>query len=234
MGPSRIKPKRMNIRVTPPAIHSDQLGSLAIFPLPGVVLFPGALLPMQKIEPRYRQITPEPIEDRAPNAMTAPLTSPQQAGAGYLPVLPIAGVGSIVHHEELPDGRFHILLVGQGRIFIREELEVATPYRQVRAEWLQDEKEDKPELVHKMSTVRQVVFGLHRSQPKLAAALAKFMQQEMPPSHVADALANALFADPQDRQELLEDTQISSRLDRVLQQLLTLFEASGDATESVH
>lgn len=224
----------MSIRVSPPAIQNDQLGNLAIFPLPGVVLFPGALLPLHIFEPRYRQMTRDALQTGSPIAMTAPLPNPAQAETGYHPVLPIAGVGSIIHHEELPDGRFHILLVGQGRIFIREELEVATPYRQVRAEWLQDEQESEPDLVHKMSTVRQVVFGLHRSQPKLAAALAKFMQQEMPPSHVADSLANALFADPEDRQQLLEDTQISSRLDRVLQQLLTLFEASGDATESVH
>lgn len=224
----------MNIRVTPPAIRDEQLTTLAIFPLPGVVLFPGTLLPLHIFEPRYRQMTRDALEQRSPIAMTAPFPGASPPETGYLPVMPIAGLGSIVHHEELPDGRFHILLVGQGRVFIREELEVDTAYRQVRAEWLHDEDEDAQGLATKMSTVRQVVFGLHRSQPKLAAALAKFMQQELAPGHVADALANALFADPLDRQELLEDTQISNRLDRVLQQLLTLFEETGQTPESVH
>lgn len=230
----------MGIRVTPPIFGDDQLERLAVFPLSGAVLFPGALMPLHIFEPRYRQMTRDALAEGRAIAIAGLLPAdPPPGGLPGLParppLLPVAGVGSIVHHEALPDGRFNLLLVGQGRVVLERELDLDTLYRQVQARWLRDDEEPEDALASRMGTVRQVVFGLHRTQPQLSAALAKLLLEELPPGAVGDALSNALFADPQDRQRLLEDTSPLSRLDRVIDRLLALLEpSSGGEPDIVH
>ena len=52
--------------------------------------------------------------------------------AGASAVREIGCVGFIAHHQELPDGRFLMWLLGLERFRITEELTAATEYRQVR------------------------------------------------------------------------------------------------------
>jgi Lon protease-like protein len=40
---------------------------------------------------------------------------------GAPPVYPVAGLGEIGRHERLPDGRFHVQLVGLGRVRLAEQ-----------------------------------------------------------------------------------------------------------------
>lgn len=218
----------------PPALEPHHLQQLAIFPLPGAVLFPSTLMPLHIFEPRYRQMTRDALAGQRPVAMVSPVPGAPLDARGRPPILPVAGVGSIVQHEELPDGRFHILLLGQGRIWIEEEHDVDTLYRQVRARWHEDQGEPAPQVENRLMTVRQVVFGLHRAQPQLAAALARLLAQDLPAGHVTDALSNALFADPDDRQALLEDLSMVSRLERILRRLLALFEPTGSEPSVMH
>ena len=42
--------------IEPPALGAFDLGSLPLFPLPGLVLFPGTVLPLHLFEPRYRTL----------------------------------------------------------------------------------------------------------------------------------------------------------------------------------
>ena len=76
--------------------------------------------------------------------------SPIRAGhegesSGAPPIYPVGGLGEIVKHTKLPDGRFLITLAGLGRVRIRE-VESDRLYRRVEFEALQeilpDEEED--------------------------------------------------------------------------------------------
>ena len=49
-------------------------------------------------------------------------------------LMEIAGAGRIIHHQEMPDGRFLILLQGIGRVRIISEHATDTAYRVVKAE----------------------------------------------------------------------------------------------------
>lgn len=102
-----------------------------IFPLPGVVLFPGTYLPLHIFEPRYRQMVRDLLD--GPGRLVMGTVREGQlnvAGSGGTglhgelapspAVLPIGGLGEIVQHERLPDGRFYILVVGLGRVRLRE------------------------------------------------------------------------------------------------------------------
>lgn len=103
---------------------------ISIFPLPGVVFFPGTLLPLHIFEPRYRALVQDALagERLIGMALVAPdLTGPDSL-AENPSVRAIGGAGRIVDHERLADGRFNIVLEGAFRFRILRE-EAPGPYR---------------------------------------------------------------------------------------------------------
>ena len=91
-----------------------------MFPLPGVFLFPGTLMPLHIFEPRYRRMIEDSLDGPGRIVMATVLEGHEDELPGAPPVHHIAGLGEIMRHERLPDGRFLILLAGVSRVLIRE------------------------------------------------------------------------------------------------------------------
>src|SRR5689334_12259387 len=90
------------------------LTSLPIFPLPNCVLLPGGLMPLHVFEPRYRDLTRDCLAGTQLMAVARLRPGYETAYYGRPPVYDRCGVGRIICSEELPDGRF-ALLVRRGR-----------------------------------------------------------------------------------------------------------------------
>jgi uncharacterized protein len=103
-----------------------------MFPLGDVWLFPGAVLPLNIFEPRYRQMIEDSLDGPGRLVIGTVARGHEQEMPGAPPVYPIAGLGEIGRHERRPDGRFVILLVGLKRVQL-EEVESDRLYRKVRA-----------------------------------------------------------------------------------------------------
>ena len=101
-----------------------------LFPLPGVFLFPGTLMPLHIFEPRYRAMIEDSLDGPGRIVVAALCEGHERDLSGAPPVHDIAGLGEIQRHERLPDGRFLILLAGLGRVMIRE-VPSDGPYRRV-------------------------------------------------------------------------------------------------------
>lgn len=110
---------------------------LPLFPLPNVVLFPDALLPLHIFEPRYRSLVGSALARDRRIAMIQPQT--EEEGA---PLYAIGCVGLIGEVEALHDGRYNIVLEGEARFRVLRELDVATPFRQVEAELLTEPEDE--------------------------------------------------------------------------------------------
>ncbi len=111
----------------------DLPDTLPIFPLPGTVLLPRCRLPLNVFEPRYLAMTEAALRSGRILGMIQPIDagtddpSPKvyQTGCG----------GRISSFSETNDGRILLILTGLCRFHVVEELQVDTPYRQVRADW---------------------------------------------------------------------------------------------------
>lgn len=108
-----------------------------MFPLPGVFLFPAQLMPLHVFEARYRQMVEDSLDGPGRLVMGTILEGEhvglegEQEGEEPPAVLPVAGLGEIVRHDKLPDGRFLLVLLGLCRVQLSE---VASdhPYRLVQ------------------------------------------------------------------------------------------------------
>jgi len=102
-----------------------------VFPLAGVLLFPGSQLPLHIFEPRYRAMVRDALDGDGLIAMI----QPRPDGEGERPALFEVGcIGRIAACHAMEDGRYNIVLEGLSRFRVAREAEVDTPYRQVDAD----------------------------------------------------------------------------------------------------
>ncbi len=191
---------------------------LKVFPLPGVVVLPGTPTPFHVFEPRYRQLTAEALRGDRMLAV-ATLASEEGATQDRAPVQPIAGAGFIEEEEELPDGRFHIVVRGLARVRLVEELENGLPYREFTAELLDDvyPPGGPAALLRQRRALEACVLQLAEVLPPESGApqLAELAARTPSASKLADLVAAAVVSEPDKRLAVIEELDVAKRLDLV-------------------
>lgn len=181
---------------------------LPLFPLPGVVLLPGTLLPLHVFEDRYRSLVTDVLQGDRTIGMA--MWNPEEEGSGNGPALhAVGGAGEIVESEELEDGRYNILLEARFRFRILGEEDLERPYRVARVE-----------------EVRSLPFGDPAQQSRaLSGAVALFSdlapRLELPPlpadalsaERLASEIALRLRYSPQELQAILETDALPARFE---------------------
>jgi Lon protease-like protein len=199
------------------------LQRLPMFPLPGVVLFPHALLPLHIFEERYKKMARDLLSAHRHLAV-AMLESPDDAmAAGRPPVRPIMGLGEVVVAHELPDGRFNLVVRGRVRIHLKEELASSEPYRLIMA----TVRPDLPitnagEVSDADQSLRALVGRLAEKIPDGGELLRQLVASQAGPYELADALGAALVVDPHKRQRLLETRDGLRRIEIVTAEVVAM------------
>jgi Lon protease-like protein len=201
---------------------------VSIFPLPQVTLFPHALLPLHVFEPRYRDLLRDCMSGDKRMAIASLQPGYEAQYHGRPSVRPVCGLGVVVAHEELPDGRSNILLRGIGRMRILEELPPEHSYRVVRYQPLDD---DYPAVLDRTSAQRELVLlcdQLALRLPSGGETLRELVRSQTDPGPLSDVLAAALVTEATDRQELLETLDVAARVKRVLGEVAEILTRFAD------
>jgi Lon protease-like protein len=192
-------------------------GRLKVFPLPGVVVFPGTPTPLHVFEPRYRALVADALDS---DGVLAVPTIGDPEGPEPVTLLPVAGAGVIEAHEQLADGRYHIVVRGVARVRLVAEVPSGKLYREFRAAVLADEGDAGGEaLAARREAVEQLLVqiaaGLPAATgaPRLAADATK-----LAPSPLADLAAAALVTDADARYAILSELDVARRLDLVIEE----------------
>jgi Lon protease-like protein len=198
------------------------LRRLPMFPLPKVVLFPHALLPLHIFEERYREMTRDVLAGSRLIAVS--MIAPGETETAERPaVRRIAGVGEVMMAHELPDGRFNLVLRGRARIRIDEELAPERPYREIAATLLPDlPVRDGAELLDGDQSLRALVGHLADAIPEGGEILRQVMAAQDTPTELVDVLTAALVDDPGLRQQLLETREVMRRIERVSREVVEM------------
>lgn len=181
--------------------------NIPLFPLPGVVLLPGTILPLHIFEPRYRAMVADALEGDRTIGM-AMMKPGWERSEGPPPVFPIGGAGKIVDAERLSDGRYDILLEGEFRYRVIDESAPA-PYRVARVELLSSIPFSSPS---EASAACADAGSLFR---ELAAVmeLPPLPEEELGVERLASELALRLRYEPAELQALIETDSLPGRFE---------------------
>lgn len=186
---------------------------IPLFPLPGVVLFPGTLLPLHIFEPRYRAMVADALAGDRTIGMA--MMKPGWERAGQTPaIFRVGGAGRIVESEELPDGRYDIVLEGEFRYRILGE-SAAAPYRIASVEQVESVPFSSEAEAGRVSREATSLF-LEIAEPM---ELPPLPEGPLSPEHLGFQLALRLRYEPGELQTLLEADSIAARLETVVRRM---------------
>ncbi len=204
------------------APHLAAPAELRLFPL-GSVLFPGATLPLQVFEERYRLLVAECLEEGAPFGV-ALIAGGEEVGDETVEPHPVGTTARIAAHETLPDGRTLLDATGERRFRIRA-VHRDRPYLWAEVEYLEEGGAAPAELAARLRTDYAQLLRL-----RAAAAGGYERAPALPTSDavLADRVAaeGARFWPLDELQRTLEALDVGERLRRVAPILATLLEAA--------
>jgi hypothetical protein len=197
---------------------------IPIFPLPNVVFFPHTLLPLHIFEPRYRQMLADCLFGGRRLAVVLLRPGWEAEYYGRPAVYSVAGAGEIVASEGLPDGHSNILLKGLGRIIIEGEVPSPKPYRIALASWLDEVYPPGGEdgLESQVDHLRGLCGNLVSALPEPVPALLEILTQRDAPGVFVDRVSSLVVREPEERQRLLELSDVQQRIAEVIAVLETL------------
>jgi Lon protease-like protein len=188
---------------------------IPIFPLPNVVLFPSALLPLHIFEPRYRAMVGDALDSERliGMVMLRPGWEPRYEEAPD--VYPIGCAGFITHADPLPDGRFNIMLRGMQKFRILGERPARDGVERYRIARVEPIKEVSSGVTAASREAR------HRLEKVLARKLQKhdhdFIPKDVPDADLVHAIAQHL--EPLEKQALLECNGLLERCEALVELL---------------
>jgi uncharacterized protein len=223
--------------MTQPVVPTGKF-SVAVFPLPKLVMFPGTLLPLHIFEQRYRDMLRDCLlRDDKLLAVTQLKPGWEPNYDGSPAIYSVAGVGVIEEHRHNPDGTYDIVL----RALARVRLEEATPqrerYRQASAVVLRErtqEPVDRTELSAMIALATNISAIVKRALPGFALQTT----QDDGPGLLSDRIADQFVLDPEARQDLLETLDVGARLRALTAHLaqlhLALCSTTNTGSSSMH
>lgn len=172
--------------------------AIAVFPLPGLVFLPGQRLPLHVFEPRYRAMVRDALAGSGWLAVACVLSAEGEEPAVFSPM---ATAGRIHAHQQLPDGRYNILVEGTARARLLE-IPASTPYRVVRPQVQRDVLDDRVSPMEH-SALLHVCTQLLRAARERRTAVDFHAPMELPPARLAMRLVDRFVNDPASRLEAL-------------------------------
>ena len=182
-----------------------------VFPLPNVVLFPRAILPVHVFEPRYRTMMADVL--RGGQTLVVALLMPgwERDYYGSPDIHPVACVGRVVQHRQLADGRYNALVQGERKVVV-ERFERLQPYRIARVREAAEDVAwgDQPGADARALELVELYRRAHQRQGT-ALDVVHSLGSQASAETVVNTIAMNVGADPEARQQLLEMEGLEQR-----------------------
>ena len=171
---------------------------IPIFPLQDVMIFPNVLRPLLIFEPRYRAMVADALKGDRIIGMVMLRPGHEAEYEGRPPVYPIGCAGVMTDVEQLPDGRYTIVLQGLVKFRIAGE-DQSRPYRLARVEAMPETLTDEDREALRVERRRLVSVLADILTPG-----TKLPPPTFPDVDLVNTVAQYVDIEPVDRQSLLE------------------------------
>jgi Lon protease-like protein len=184
---------------------------LPLFPLPNLVFFPGTRLPLHVFEPRYRQMIADALDSDKRFGIVLLRPGWEADYFGAPPIYAFGTMGTIEQAVPLDDGRYNILVHGDVRFRVVDEVGT-TPYRTARVIVSPEARRAADESYAQREWLADLARQYIRYLPE---------QSAVPEIETVglDALANALIMslnlEVEEKQKLLEIDDLIARAEKI-------------------
>ncbi|MBU6174644.1 MAG: LON peptidase substrate-binding domain-containing protein [Planctomycetes bacterium] len=202
-------------------LPDDFTGSVRLFPLPNLVLFPHVIQALHIFEPRYCEMLTEALE--SDHLITMALLTPgwEQDFQGKPTIGDVVCIGRIISHTPTDDGRHNILLAGVSRARILRELDVPTSFRQAHVELIEEyiPKEFEPNIEEYRARLLSIFRAMIPEDAANSKTFGDILTQQLPLGILTDIIAYAVNLPPDVKQSLLGEPNIIARYELLMTQL---------------
>jgi Lon protease-like protein len=205
---------------------TSEFSAVPLFPLPSVVLFPRAVLPLHIFEDRYRAMTADALAGDRRIAMALLKPGWEKSYYGRPPIDPVVCVGEILSSEKLSDGKYNFLLQGTTRARIIRELPSEKPYRLVELLPLEQVPVLEIDLEPARQRIKRLFAESSLSRTPAGQQFARLVRSHLSTPEIADLAAFTFVDDVAIKQSLLAETDVRHRIERTIELLTTLSEAT--------
>ncbi len=191
--------------------------TVPVMPLPGVLLFPNALLPLHIFEPRFRAMLAHALDDD--RMLCVALVRPErQQWRTSDDFYPVSTVGLIRACVGRADGTSDLILQGIRRVKF-SDFEQESPFPIARIKPLKTRTRLTVETDALAAKVLEFYSGLKESGRELPEKIDRYLTDMNDPEMLADLIASTFISDAARRQELLEELDLNQRLRLLIQYL---------------
>jgi Lon protease-like protein len=191
--------------------------AVPVMPLPGVLLFPNALLPLHIFEPRFRDMLDHALQDDRMLcvALVRPERKQWRTSADFFPVSTVGLIRACIGRS---DGTSDLILQGIRRVKF-SEFEQEAPFPIARIKPLKTRTRLTVETDALAAKVLEFYTRLKESGRELPEKIDRYLNEMNDPEMLADLIASTFISDATRRQQLLEELDLNQRLRLLIQYL---------------
>ncbi len=202
----------------------DFCGTVRLFPLPNLVLFPHVVQPLHVFEPRYCDLVAEALAGDRLIAMATLSPGWESQYEGSPPISPHACLGRVLLHHGLGNGSHNILLAGVSRIEILAELDTPKAFRNARAILLPDRYPDgdNRRVAELAEELRLAMGSLLPFVHDARQQLDDLLKREVPLGTLTDLIAYLIDVTPAEKLSLLAEEDVVCRAEILVERLSSM------------
>jgi len=202
----------------------DFSGTVRLFPLPNLVLFPQVMQPLHVFESRYRELLEDALAGDRMIALATLASGWEADYDGRPPLQPVACLGRIAVDHRLKGGAYNILLMGLRRVRLVRELPPTKSFREAEVDLI-DDRYPADEAGSGTFLQRKLRSAFLRVLPSLSEAqdqLDQLLGSEISLGTLTDIIGYMLDIDLEQKEVLLAEADVHRRAELLLGHLFSI------------
>lgn len=199
----------------------DFSGTVRVFPLPNLVVFPHILQALHVFEPRYRELLDDALQGDRLIAMGLLAPGWQKNYEQRPAIRDVVCLGRVISHTHVEAEKCNILLLGLRRARVIYELPPHRAFREAKVELIDDVYPGEGDAC-RPQLQRRLMERFRRIVPKDPAAQGQIEQllgSQVPLAVLTDLVAYSLEIGLEEKRRMLEEIDVDVRAQTLLKHL---------------
>ena len=192
-------------------------GTVRLFPLSDLVMFPSNVLPLHILESRYREMLEDAMQGDQLIAMATLVPGFEHDYYSRPPIAPVVCIGRVTAYEKTDQGTYDLLLQGLRRAAIAHEIEPVRSFRRANVQLIGNGSSEEHTAVTRVG--ERLGERILQTLPAARELVEGFIQRRIPLASLVDIVAFHLPLTTELKLQLLGEPDLAVRAKLLLASL---------------